>query len=194
MAPTASAACAASRAPSGGARTGDSAGLSRSAHAKQLGSSATSRVPSALATGAFWEDLVAAEAPELAHLRATGGIHVDAPVRDDVAGTAAAPPREPLWRGLDDEGRRIRAKLRQDGYAQCPRPEAFEDDPSRLARDAWTDALGGETTLDDLADAMDALRVAGWPPIGVYAFDATWTVVDRLFEVAEAALLSLIHI
>ena len=149
----------------------------------------TRRVPSALATGAFWEDLVAAEAPELAHLRATGRIRDDAPVRDDVAGTAAAPPREPLWRGLDDdEGRRIRAKLRQDGYAQCPRPEAFEDDPSRLARDAWTDALGGETTLDDLADAMDALRVAGWPPIGVYAFDATWTVVDRLFEVAEAAL------
>ena len=123
----------------------------------------TRPVPSALATGAFWEDLVAA-GRELAHLRATGGSRDDSLVGDDVADTAAAPTREPLWRGLDVEARRIREKLRRDGYAQCPRPEAFEDDPSRLARDPWTDALGGDTTLDDLADAMDALRVAGWPP------------------------------
>ena len=148
----------------------------------------TRPVPSALATGAFWEDLVAAGAPELAHLRATGGSRDDSLVGDDVTDTAAAPTREPLWRGLDVEARRIREKLRRDGYAQCPRPEAFEDDPSRLARDPWTDALGGDTTLDDLADAMDALRVAGWPPVAVYAFDATWTVIDRLFEFAEAAL------
>ena len=147
----------------------------------------TRPVPSALATGAFWEDLVAAGAPELAHLRATGGSRDDSLVGDDVTDTAAAPTREPLWRGLDVEARRIREKLRRDGYAQCPRPEAFEDDPSRLARDPWTDALGGDTTLDDLADAMDALRVAGWPPVAVYAFDATWTVIDRLFEFAEAA-------
>ena len=67
----------------------------------------TRPVPSALATGAFWEDLVAAGAPELAHLRATGGSRDDSLVGDDVTDTAAAPTREPLWRGLDVEARRI---------------------------------------------------------------------------------------
>ena len=47
LAPTASAALAASRGSADGIRTCDSAGAGRSAHAKQLGSSATSRVPSA---------------------------------------------------------------------------------------------------------------------------------------------------
>ena len=50
----------------------------------------TRPVPSALATGAFWEDLVAAGAPELAHLRATGGSRDDAPL---VTTSPTPPPR-----------------------------------------------------------------------------------------------------
>ena len=43
-------------------------------------------------------------------------------------------------------------------------------------------------SLDDLADAMDALRRAGWPPVALFAFDAAWTAIDRLFPVAARAL------
>jgi hypothetical protein len=45
-----------------------------------------------------------------------------------------------------------------------------------------------KTSLDDLADATDALRTAGWPPVALFAFDAAWRLVDRLFPVAAAAL------
>ena len=153
-------------------------------------------VPATLASGDFWEGLLASTAPELRHLRARGG----GVTRAD--GGSGSDADRPHWPHLERRAASLRRKLRVDGYLQIQRPRPDDDDVGsddedaetvalrRSASDseAWTRALGGETTLDDIAAAMRALRDAGWPPVAVYAFDAAWVVIDRLFEIACAVL------
>jgi hypothetical protein len=162
-------------------------------------------VPPALASGAFWEELVQTRAPELAHLTCTGGI-------GGIVKEKHHPFSRRVWLRFPEK-KTLHDDVRTHGYAVLPRPEAFEtsasDEP--LGADRWTRALseapsapgtetaavqtrtgaerkGKETSLDDLADLMDALKLAGWPPIGIFAFDAAWRIVHELFFVAAEAL------
>jgi hypothetical protein len=163
----------------------------------------TTPVPSKLADGAFWE--LAGAGAGGARLRARGG--------------GGGGGGEYHWPGLELRAPSFRAKLRVDGYLQCPSPAALNHDNNDDGNngddggndgdndgnggggsgggggggggggvDPWTHALGGDTTLDDVADAMGALRDAGWPPVAIYAFDAAWVIIDKLFEVAAAVL------
>ena len=159
----------------------------------------TRPVPDALASGAFWEDLVAHENPSLAHL--TSGATITHRPPDEEG-------RE-MWfglRGRGATGARLRESIRERGYFVLRRPEYYGPapassssraaaDPSDAPADPWTAALSAPpstdlrtTSLDDLADAVDALVASGWPAVSVLAFDAAWAVIDRLFDVAEAAL------
>ena len=114
-----------------------------------------------------------------------------------------------MWfglRGRGATGARLRESIRERGYFVLRRPEYYGPapassssraaaDPSDPPADPWTAALSAPpstdlrtTSLDDLADAVDALVASGWPAVSVLAFDAAWAVIDRLFDVAEAAL------
>lgn len=196
------------------AAAGAAAGAAAVGTALRAIAKGTKPVPSTLASGRFWEQLLASTAPKLAHLRARGseggGEGGGGGVRVEDATEGAH------WPGLDRRAASLRAKLRVDGYLQCPRPACgtrnthnsrnTHNDANGDAADAddgdddgtntgiddgddvdpWTRALGDHTTLSDVADAMGALRDAGWPPVAIYAFDAAWVIIDRLFEVAAA--------
>ena len=160
-------------------------------------------VPNAtLASGAFWEKLLVTHAPELEHLTCDSGrqreSNGDEPEDDDDGdddgdGDVWLWSRETLSRSVDSEVN-LRSAIVERGYAVLPRPEFFLSETAEIRHDAWTETLSRErmdekkTSLDDLADATDALRGAGWPPVALFAFDAAWRLVDRLFPVAAAAL------
>ena len=129
-----------------------------------------------------------------------GAENADAPAREPASFAEASAndrSKRSLWsvHDLRSESFDLHEQIVERGYAVVPRPECFATATAEIRRDAWTETLssdGDETAkplaLDDLADAMDALRLAGWPPVAVFAFDAAWTVIDRLFPVAARAL------
>ena len=160
--------------------------------------------PATLASGAFWEKLLVSHAPELEHLRCSSGrqreSNGDEPEHDDGGDDeddedddVSLWSRETLSRSIDSEVN-LHSAIVERGYAVLPRPEFFLSGTAEIRHDAWTETLSRErmdekkTSLDDLADATDALRTAGWPPVALFAFDAAWRLVDRLFPVAAAAL------
>ena len=152
--------------------------------------------PATLASGAFWEKLLVTHAPELEHLTCSSGRHRSDGDEPEVGG--GDNDEVSLWSRDDarsDSEVNLHSAIVERGYAVLPRPEFFATATAEIRRDAWTETLSRErhssskkTSLDDLADAMDALRSAGWPPVALFAFDAAWTLVDRLFPVAAAAL------
>ena len=129
-----------------------------------------------------------------------GAENADAPAREPASFAEASAndrSKRSLWsvHDLRSESFDLHEQIVERGYAVVPRPECFATATAEIRRDAWTETLssdGDETAkplaLDDLADAMDALRLAGGPPVAVFAFDAAWTVIDRLFPVAARAL------
>jgi hypothetical protein len=160
--------------------------------------------PATLASGAFWEKLLVSHAPELEHLTCDSGrqreSNGDEPEDDDDDDDGddddddvSLWSRDTLSRSIDSEVN-LHSAIVERGYAVLPRPEFFSSETAEIRHDAWTETLSRErieekkTSLDDLADATDALRTAGWPPVALFAFDAAWRLVDRLFPVAAAAL------
>lgn len=178
-------------------------------------------VPPTLSSGSFWEELLTTQAPELAHLRATGGsgnIVTEAGENTDsderrhenqqsTENIKTSSSKQPLWSDLPSAG--LHENIKSQGYAVLQRPEAFETDTELLAEDSWTRKLSArdETSqeasekkedesdekntnisLDSLASAADALKLAGWPPTALFAFDTTWKVMHELFFVAAEAL------